>query len=443
MRWTFVWQTIWLGHAVVAILAWWILPGGFSWEHPRFWTNLVLPWIVVAVVGAGMVGVWRKNGLTCQLAAVFIATFWTSALITGAIIYPISISRIGLPAMVVAALFWAACLASCRRNWSWRWPAPVGFAAGVLLGAFVPVAERAPVPDTTPLNDSVAWHEECLGARPAESLVRINDSVSLSPPGADVEARFGRMTVSVRPFLEFESVSPDGCWTIFTPPLYRPHSRLKLAGTRGGAAGWYHYQSPFVEHLLHVESTAGGSGVLVEAFNRLAQPVYSHLNSFCELTISGHRRITLSFSPCEKSRIEVLPTDYPVGRPARFAYVDAAGWFRIVEAQNAEKGPFRTLDHGDLGEAPLRITIYDEDRAVCRLGIDDWARQAGRILSPTAGWGVPVNALEFRRLDDHPTAAVWIWMSLSSTSIGRGWDSVGHASGIYRNRLSISPADGE
>lgn len=211
-------------------------------------------------------------------------------------------------------------------------------------------------------------------------------------------------------------------------------------GTCGDAPGWYCYRAPFVEHLLHVESAAGGAGILLEAFGRLEQPVYSHLNWFCELTISGHGRLTLSFSPCQHTRIEALPSDYPVGRPARFAYVDAEGTFRVVEAQSAEKGPFRPLGQGNLGDAPLRITFYDEDRAVFRLRIDDWARQAGRQLSPTAGWGVPVNTLEFRRLDDDPSAAVWLWMSLSSTSVGRGWDSVGHAAGTYRNRVSVEPA---
>ena len=55
-RWTFAWQTIWLEHAVGAAVAWRLLPGGFPWEHPRFWTNRVLPWIVVAAAGTGLVG---------------------------------------------------------------------------------------------------------------------------------------------------------------------------------------------------------------------------------------------------------------------------------------------------------------------------------------------------------------------------------------------------
>ena len=439
-QWTFAWQAIWLGHAAGAILACWLLPGGFPLEHPRFWMNRVLPWIIVAVASMGLVGVWRRNGVARQSAAVFVVAIWTSALVAGAITYPVSASRFCLPVSVIAGLFWAACLISCRRHWSWRWPVRAALMAGLLIGSFLPLAERAPSPDTAPLDDLVTWPEVSSSARPVASVIRVGHSASLTPYNAEAEVHFGRVTVSVRPLLEFESVSPDRCWTIFTPRSYRPMSRLKFVGTRGDVQGWYGYQASFVEHLLHVEPTAGGTGVLVEAFSRLARPVYSHLNTFCELTISGHRQIMLSFSPCEEARIEALPTDYPVGRPARFAYVDAGGIFHVVEAQSAEKGPFRTLGQGLLGNAPLRITIYDEDRAVCRLRIDDWARQAGRQLSPTAGWGVPVNTLEFSRLDDNPTASVWLWMSLSSTSVGRGWDSVGHTAGTYRNRFSVEPA---
>jgi hypothetical protein len=441
-RWTFAWQAIWPGHAAGAALAWWLLPGGFPCEHPRFWTNRVLPWILVAAAGVGLMGVWRRNGLARQSAAVFIVAVWTSALATGAIIYPVSALRFGPPVSVITALFWTACLISCRRHWSWRRPVLAALAIGILIGSFLPLAERAPTSDTTPLNDSVTWPwpELCCFAQPVTSLIRVGHSASFTTHNAEAEVHFGRMTVSVRPLLEFESVSPDRCWTIFTPRSYGLSSRLRFVGTRSGMQGWYWYQASFVEHLLHVEPTATGAGILLEAFSRLEQPVYSHLNSFCELTISGHRRITLSFSPCREVRIEALPTDYPVGRPARFAFVDAGGMFHLVEAQSAEKGPFRILGRGHLGDAPLRITIYDEERAVCRLRIDDWARQAGRQLSPTAGWGVPVNTLEFSRLDDNRTAPVWLWMSLSSTSVGRGWDCVGHTAGTYRNRLKIEPA---
>ena len=109
---------------------------------------------------------------------------------------------------------------------------------------------------------------------------------------------------------------------------------LRLPGSRTGKAR--------LAHDPRRKST------FVEAATRLDQPVFSHLNSFCDVEVRGHRRLALQFSPCGGKRIEVLRFDYPFGRPARFAYVDAARRFRVVEASSGEKGPFRVLAEGRL-----------------------------------------------------------------------------------------------
>ena len=174
----------------------------------------------------------------------------------------------------------------------------------------------------------------------------------------------------------------------------------------------------------------------IESFTQLEEPVFSHLNSFCELSISGHRRLSLSFSPCPDVRVEIEPADYPVGRPARFAYLDAAGIFHVVEASSGEKGPFRNLGSGPLHRTDeLSMMLYDEPNLAGTIAFADWAYQASTELSPTAGWGVSMNAIEFRRADEAPGSLVTIWLTLAGTSVGRGWDSVGHDVGTYRNRI--------
>ena len=176
----------------------------------------------------------------------------------------------------------------------------------------------------------------------------------------------------------------------------------------------------------------------LESLTAVAQPVYTHLNSYTTLAISGHRRLFLAFSPAPDARIEVLPADYPSGRPARFAYVDPDRTFRIVQASDAEKGPFTTLASGTLApDAPISITLYDEDTPVARITFDDFAAQASTELSPTAGWSVPQNAIELRRSGDAPSSFVDISLTLAGTSVGRGFDSVGHAPGVYRNRMRL------
>jgi hypothetical protein len=150
----------------------------------------------------------------------------------------------------------------------------------------------------------------------------------------------------------------------------------------------------------------------------------------------GVQREVSEISPYPGVPIEVLRFDYPVGRPARFAFVEEDRTFRVVEASSGEKGPFRTLARGRLGpEESLTFTLYDQGRAVGRISLADWSSQADTTLSPTAGWGVPVNAIEFSLSDDSASSPASIFVTLAGTSVGRGWDCVGHNPRTYRNRI--------
>ena len=77
-----------------------------------------------------------------------------------------------------------------------------------------------------------------------------------------------------------------------------------------------------------------------------------------------------------------------------------------------------------------------------RVVLADWSAQADTTLSPTAGWGVPVNAIEFSLAGDAPSSPASIFVTLAATSVGRGWDCVGHRPGTYRNRIRAGAGDG-
>jgi len=88
----------------------------------------------------------------------------------------------------------------------------------------------------------------------------------------------------------------------------------------------------------------------------------------------------------------------------------------------------------------LTVILYDQDEPVGRITWDDWAAQLGTAPSPTAGWGIPVNAIEFSLSGDADGSPASLFLTLAGTSVGRGWDSVGHSPGNYRNRMRIEPA---
>ena len=176
----------------------------------------------------------------------------------------------------------------------------------------------------------------------------------------------------------------------------------------------------------------------MEARSKLYHTVYSHLNTYCDFEVHGHRRLELEFSPCNGVPIEVRKFDHPFGLPSRFAFVDESRTFRVVEATSGEKGPFRTLASGRLEpEEPLAVSLRDNGRLVGKISLLDWSAQADTTISPTAGWGVPVNAIEFSLADDQPSSPASIFVTLAGTSVGRGWDCVGHNPGTYRNRILI------
>jgi hypothetical protein len=440
-RW--LWALIWMGHAAAAASWWWLMPHDFPPSHPRFWVNTVLPWLLLGLSLTGLFAVLRCRLALLGVLAVSPVVLWLAAGVTAIVLFPDSGEEPllgglcgGLPLALLFVLAW-------RRLRFPLVPAVGVGAATALLTVLAVWTQQAGPPATRPLNPTFPDFPAARTDPP--SLLTLGAGVRVWPKEGVVERNFDRVKVTVSPLLTFVSRSPDKFWTVFAPD----RERVGLPRT---LAGWQIEGDPpesvslgfedDARRVLRVRAERDAGAVEIEAYSRLEQPVYSHLNSWCAFTIEGHRELSLEFSPCPDVPIPVLPFDYPFGRPARLAYVDAAGMFRVVEAHDAEKGPFRELASGTLTEgAPLVITLYDAGRRVCRIVFDDWTAQAGRALSPTAGWGLPVNAIEFHRRFIAPGSACQVWLSLASTSVGRGWDSVGHAPGVYRNRMRIVPLE--
>ena len=95
---------------------------------------------------------------------------------------------------------------------------------------------------------------------------------------------------------------------------------------------------------------------------------------------------------------------------------------------------------------PWIFTLYDNDTPQCLITLEDWAAQASTQLSPTAGWGFTENAISFQLLlpsEPNELSTGFIYISLANTSTGRGFDSVGHTAGLYRNRIRVESLNTE
>jgi len=85
------------------------------------------------------------------------------------------------------------------------------------------------------------------------------------------------------------------------------------------------------------------------------------------------------------------------------------------------------------GPPPVpELTLYDGAGPA----VPHRPRDLGRAVG-TAGWGVPVNAIELIRVGEEKASPAIIFVTPAATSVGRGWDSVGHRAGTYVNRMPL------
>jgi len=273
--------------------------------------------------------------------------------------------------------------------------------------------------------------------RGEENTFLLTDKVTVSPLYGEVGLDLGEMFLSIHPLLTFDDYSPDRFWTIFSPAAERLGSTRAFLGlSREEGIVSLNYQDSGYSRM-QVGRNKTDESIQIETFSNLPRPIYSHLNSFCEIHISSPGDLALSFSPSPRI-VEMKEFEYPVGKSLRLAYLDDVNEFHVVEANSGEKGPFEEIVNGPVNEdEPLEIIIYSDKKPKCRITLYDWMSQASRQLSPSAGWGLPENAIEFSCFYGNRSNEGVIFITLAATSTGRGWDSVGHAAGTYRNRMKI------
>jgi hypothetical protein len=443
-----IWRLSWLLIVVATVLAsigWWFMqPGGFGIDHPRFWPNTVAP---IGGLGVSLAALAALK-VSARTALKWLLPAWPAAClgvaVAGRLLFPITLGGFWLIPLAGSVLMSLALLPRWRGASRRAWAGGLGLGVCIVLsGAGLVRTQYPPTPRTRPIEPNLVTtrSELAVQSTPDIGLVRLGRGTVVHASDGSLVVRLNSLSVSVTPLLTFLSGSKDGCWSVFAQPGDRvgpvPRLRSSLLDGERSCALFYDFreQGPAT---LRVQVDASAGSIAVEANTTLISTVYSHLNSYCDFEVRGHRRLEVEFSPCIGVPIEVTAFDYPVGRPARFAFVEEDRTFRVVEAKSGEKGPFRTLARGHLGpDESLTIGLRDQGRLVGRITLADWSAEADTTLSPTAGWGVPVNAIEFSLVSDQPSSPASIFVTLAGTSVGRGWDCVGHNPGTYRNRILL------
>jgi len=431
---------LFFGYAAAFAAWWYVSPKGFPFDHFRFWSNNIIPIIIVLSSLICWIGVFRSYR---RLLSILMPSYPAATLgfiIAGMILYPISMR----PIFLIPLLCWLTILviltffAIKRHPVKKRFWIPAAMLTGVstIMGAVLPWSQQSWKAATKPLNQARSLNSN-LPMNSTQSPFQLSSQITVFPRYAEIMINDFKSRLNVSPLLTFYSCSPDRCWILLSPRKERIGPKRLFQGMRRTQDGLYLEYNDTRKSTLEVVLSDDKRSVELDVSCELPNPIYSHLNTFTEFSVKGKEKIYVSFSPCPDKRIEVTAFDYPFGRPSRSAYLDESGIFRVVQAKSAEKGPFTTLAEGQLREEqPLELTLYDGEKPIYHITFENWAAQCSKQLSPTAGWGLPENAIEFSLNGESQSNAVF-YITLASTSMGRGFDSVGHSAGIYKNRMRV------
>lgn len=437
-----IWFVLWGLVLLTAISWWWVSPGGFPPVHIRFWSNAIIPVGVAGLSVLGLLSVTKFLPWLLSPLSLFFGAALGSGSLVAAILFPDSIGWLALVSAAMAislgtlsGLTWKASKGSPRL-------AILVVMGSSLLGSFAALDQRAAAPCTVPLD--LPFPDPPVPRGELASMTSLADGVKINPADANLLLTYGDLELDIQPLMTFGGRSPDRCWPRLSSNPLHFHSQRKLKAWRLGLGLqhtriWYEDEGDSDgESLLQVLPREGT--VEIEAYSRIRKPIYTLTNFWCGYVVRGHRELFFTFSPCPNVPIAVTPYSGPTNAPIRAAFLDHQNVFRVVEASEGDRGPFKELAVGRLApNDSFAITLSDGPRAVCRMVFDDWAAQASRALSPTAGWGLPENVIIFDRYGNAPSSMAAVWISLANTFVGAGWDSVGHRAGTYRNRMRVEP----
>lgn len=426
IRWA--WTAVLAAHAIVAAAAIARVPHRFASGSLPSFANDVVPLALLAACLAGAIA--GAAGRTAMLRPIAwsLPLFWLALAVSARLAFPESLRTLWL-APVCASVALGA-LGPPLRFLGPPWRLGLVLPASVLaaaMGVAVVLGTAAPAADTRPID--APRPENPTAPQPVESAVSVG---SMQVDAAEVRVHCGDLDLAIRPLLTFGSVSSDGFWATSRAPSRVPEAW----GRTTSRAAWFSYSGAYGP--AHLEVSANGAATALRGWTRLDRPVWSHLNSFVSFRVPRRSRLAIRFAATGARDFEISPADYPYGRPMHLAWLERDGAFRVAIASTGEKGPFEVLASGRLAaNEPVSFTLSADSGRACHVELSGWASQAGFAQSPTAGWGLPVNAVEFFR--DPADGEALVSFTLAGTSVGWGLSTAGHQPGSYETMIKLQP----
>ncbi len=458
-----------LMYAILMTFIWSLLPRGFPWwSRPFIEQQVILPIIVLMSWAAAISVVWRlRRGTLCLYMILgnwigigLIHIVWFPVFFLPGKFIVVGIGSLGIIGGMILLIFFGWLKSFNVTNlYTMRggtvWPA---MCFGIVLPFLVLFISQAGPAQTNPA-------EVIPRLEPLSGMTTISDQkqitlvegasdavqVRLNQSRSTIEVTTPTGVLDIWPTMNFFSISQNRFWAVLgnRDRSYTEIEHVNKGKYKGADALYIVWSAKSRKARLKPgelsgeilieqhRSEAPSMEIQVTSITRLTRQIDTHQARYCGLKWSGNVPITLSIG--HEQPYEWIPTasDYPFGAPATFMSV-MKDWVALLKASSAEKGPFNTLATFPKENPEFRIMA--SNKPVCQVVLEGFVEQASLELSPTAGWGIPVNSifLEGVQFKNKQPLGVWIGFSLASTGIGRGFHAVGTGPGMYVSKLRVS-----
>jgi hypothetical protein len=456
-------------HAIVITFYWYLMPRGFTWfSRPFIEHQMIIPIVALVSWLAAFSLVWRFR--VGQFCIYILLGFWIGMGLINIIWFPVfylpgKLIVVGIATLVMIIGGLLLILFGWLQSFKLSDSHPMrGVTRGIAIcfGAVLPflvlfISRAGPaqtnpsevIPKLEPLSEmtTISDQERDIGVgEPSESV-----QVSLNRSHPIITISTPKGTLEIWPYMYFGSIAQKGFWAIWgnRDSSYTEIERVDRGQYEGADVLYVVWSAKSFKSWLKPGELSGetlieqrqledrSAEIQITTIIRLTRQIDTHQSIYCGLEWLGKEPITLSIGPEQPYNLVPTASDYPFGAPATFMTV-TNDRVVLLKTSSAEKGPFKTLASFPKENPVFRIMAAN--RPVCQFVLEGFVEQASQELSPTAGWGIPVNDifLEAAQFTADQPSGVWFGFTLAATGLGRGFHAVGTAPGIYVSKLRVS-----
>jgi hypothetical protein len=266
------WNIIFLGTGILAAVYFYSMAGGFPASSLFFWCNTIFcPLIVLFIIAAFYSKIKEKEHahLLCKRS---FFSFLLSFIITAKVIFPqtMRMSFLVVMLVMVIGLSYSLLTESSKKKPLLTIPYCV---LALVFGIFLPLSQRGADAVTAPLNP--VFENFPVQINKTATALNLGHKLQFYPNSATLNIQSADSKITIHPLLNFDSVSPDRCWTVLARRRDMFPTPLKISGylnSEKSFTGFYSQGSD--ETAILSASEISSHHYLIEARTKVRQEIW-------------------------------------------------------------------------------------------------------------------------------------------------------------------------